>query len=654
MLRDLLVICVVALACVVGLGRLRVPSLVALVVAGLLAGPTGFGFVTSTAETEVFAEIGVALLLFTVGLDFSLTEVRRVLRPALIGGSLQMLGTAAVVALVASLIGTSVPVSVFLGAFVALSSTAVVLKVLTERNQVDAPQGRLMVAVLILQDLAIVALLLLVPILAGHTALSAVPLTLLRGLAAIAVVAVASRILLPLLMRLALSGGKREGFALALVLASLGTAWVAALLGLSMAMGAFLAGLVLAESEFGLAAQAEIKSVRDVLGGLFFVSLGMLVDPAVLGRQAGLVLLLALALIVGKALVASLALAAAAQPLRLTIAAGFGLAQVGEFSFVLGKAGLEQGIIDPHLWQLLLAASILTMAVTPLLISAGEALGSSWGAARGGISAPAESRALRDHVVILGFGLGGQLVARALREAGVPYVVLELNGATVRRHRALNEPIVYGDASQPDTLQAVSVERARAVVSLLNDPLAAERVARTLSQVAKDVPFIVRTRYWLEAQRIRALGARVAVAGEIETSLEVVAQLLAALGLPGNAIEEQLERLRTEVPGQRRVAAPGVPLQQVPLSVEQTPVTTHRLGVGDWAVGRTVAEVDLRARTGVLVISLEADRERLSPPPADRRLLPGDVLYLLGTGASIAEARQRLSTGGAMKEAHDP
>jgi CPA2 family monovalent cation:H+ antiporter-2 len=644
--RELLLILVVALGCVVVLGRLRVPSLVALVLAGLLAGPGGLRIVTSGAEIEIFAEAGVALLLFTVGLDFPITELRRVLWPSLLGGTLQMVATGALAAGVAHLVGAPLRLAIFCGAFVALSSTAVVLKTLGARNQIDAPHGRLTVGVLVLQDMAIVVLLLLVPILSGQTSAAVAPMAFLRGLLALAAVAVASRLILPVLMRVVVAAGRGEGFTLAIVLASLGTAWVATRLGLSGPMGAFLAGLVLAGSPYGHQAHAEARPLREILGGLFFVSLGMLVDVRVWQRQAGVVLLLALALVVGKAIVASLALLATGQSRRTAVASGLALAQVGEFSFVLGKAGLAQGLLPSSLWQAFLASSILTMALTPLLIAAGDRLGVWLGRRRpkGGDWAVLPET-LEDHVVVLGFGLGGQLVARALRESGVRYVILELNGETVRRCRAAGEPILYGDATQTETLRALRVERARAVVGVLNDPLAAERIVRGVVALAPDVPVIVRTRYWLEARRLMGLGARVAVAEEIETSLEVTAHLLGSLGVARPWAEALLERLRADAPGRRTLLAPPMALAGVPGAIGETPVLALSLGADEWAVGRTVAEVDLRARTGVLIVAVESGGERLAPPPAQRRLAAGDVLYLMGDAVAVAAARRRLKAG---------
>jgi monovalent cation:H+ antiporter-2, CPA2 family len=382
LLASLLLTYAVALVLVVALARLGVPSIVSLMLAGIVAGPSGVGIISSSEDVEMLAELGIVLLLFTVGLDFSLTAVRQIWRTIVIAGVLQIGGTAAVIAVLErQLGGVPVQLAIFIGLFVALSSTAIVLKGLAERNELSSPHGRLSVGILLLQDLAIVVLLLLVPILSGQTPVSAIPMALGKALVAIAAVAAASRLLLPPLLRLVTSSGGREAFPLAVVVASVGTAWLGTLLGLSMAVGAFLAGLMLAESEFSHQAYAEVRPVRDVLSGLFFISLGMLVDmrvildnlPAVLAAAAGIVVL--------KALVAGTALGLASTPLRVSVAAAIGLSQVGEFSFILGRAGLEAGLLPREMWQVMLGASVATMIATPALLAVAPSV-AIWLAAR--------------------------------------------------------------------------------------------------------------------------------------------------------------------------------------------------------------------------------------------------------------------------------
>ena len=652
LLADLVVTYAIALALVVGLARLRVPTLVAFMAAGVVAGPYGAKIIGTVEEVEMLAELGVVLLLFTVGLDFSLAAVRQIWKTIVVAGTLQIGGTAAAVALLLALfLPVTIALAIFTGLFVALSSTAIVLKGLAEGNELAAPHGRLAVGILLLQDLAIVVLLLLVPILSGRMSLSAVPVALLKAVVAIAAVAGASRLVLPPLLRLVTSSGRREAFPLAIVVAAVGTAWLGSLIGVSMAIGAFLAGLMLAESEFSHQAYAEVRPVRDILSGLFFISLGMLIDLPVVMARLPLVLAIAAGIVAIKALIAMGALIAAAAPLRVAAAAGLGLAQVGEFSFILGRAGLDSGLLPSGMWQLMLGASVATMIVTPGLLSVAPAAG-AWVGARRPPRVPTGEEAeeagipqLSGHVVVLGFGVGGQLVARALGQLGIPYLILELNGATVQRARAEGERIFYGDATSHESLHAARIEQASALVSLLSDPDAAARMVRAVRRLSPSLPIVIRTRYRLEAERLQASGATVAVAEEMEASLEVLAQLLVRLHVAGNVIETLLDVFRRDSLSLRPVRAPRAMLDTLPEAIQRMPVSTHRIEGGHWAAGRSISEINLRADTGASVLTLQRADTFITALLPEERIREGDVLYLLGDDSDILLARRLLTSG---------
>ena len=647
LLANLIVTYAIALVLVVALARLRLPAIVAMMIAGVVAGPSGLRIIGTAEEVEMLAELGIVLLLFTVGLDFSLAAVRQIWRTILVAGTLQILATAAAVsAILLVVVQPSVQLTIFIGLFVALSSTAIVLKALAERNELGSPHGRLTVGILLLQDLAIVVLLLLVPILSGRTPLSAVPLTLAKALIAIAAVAGASRVVLPRLLRIVTASGRREAFPLAILVASVGTAWLGSLMGLSMAVGAFLAGLMLAGSEYSHQAYAEVRPIRDVLAGLFFISLGMLIDMGSIAGQLHLVAGITLAIVLVKAVIASGSLFIAASPGRIALTSGIALAQVGEFSFILGRAGLDAGLLPPAVWQVLLGASVATMVLTPALLNIAPAVG-AWlaGGRRGAPEADAGMPHLSGHVIVLGFGIGGQLVSRALRDLQVPYLILELNGATVRRARSDGELIFYGDATSPESLHAAHLEHALAVVSLLSDPDAAFRMVALARRIAPTVPIVVRARYRLEAERLQAAGATVAVAEELEASLEVVAQLLARLHVAGNFIEPLLDTFRRESVSLRPVRAPRTDLASLPQAIQQMPVSTHRIEAGAWSLGRSIAELDLRARTNASVIAIGRGGTYLTTLSPDERLQETDVLYLVGDDSDIMLARRLLTEG---------
>ncbi len=648
LLADLVLTYALALVLVVISARARVPSVVAMILAGVIAGPSGMRIISTPEEVDMLAEIGIVLLLFTVGLDFSLAAMKQIWRTILIAGSLQMIGTAALVGLVVRF-GTTANarLALFIGLFVALSSTAIVLKGLAERNELSSPHGRLTVGILLLQDLAIVGLLLLVPILSGRTPLSAVPMALLKAFAAIAAVAGLSRLVLPRLLRFVTASRRPEAFPLAILLASVGTAWFGSLAGLSMAVGAFLAGLMLAESEFSHQAYADVRPIRDVLSGLFFISLGMLIDLQVVLEHWPMVLAVAAAIIVGKAFAATGALMASMSPVRVAVISGIGLAQVGEFSFILGRAGVDSGLVPASMWQTMLGASIATMIATPSLLTVAPAV-ASWVRRRDRRRSDAAHKglpALAGHVIVFGFGVGGQLVARSLRDLGIPYMIIELNGATVRRYRAEGERIFYGDATNPETLHAAHLDKAIAVVSMVSDPDAQQRLVRGIRQVAPSVPIVVRTRYRLEAERLQSLGATVAVAEELEASLEVLAQLLSRLQVAGNVVEALLDVFRRESISLRPMRAPRGMLQSMPEAIQRMPVSTYKVEARHWAVEKSLAELNLRAHTGASILAIQRGERYLTSFDSDERITAGDVLFLTGDESDVLLAGKRISEG---------
>jgi CPA2 family monovalent cation:H+ antiporter-2 len=645
--QDLVVLYALAFLRLLVLGRVRAPAIVSLILTGMVAGPGGLGLVGSEESVARLSEVGVALLLFMVGLDVPFGDLWKLWRGVALGGGAQLAGTIALVAPVAAvMLGARLDSVLFVSLFVAISSTSIVVRELTRRNELHAPHGNLVLGILLLQDLAAVVALVLAPVLLG-TSNASLGRALLQIVVVAAALTAATRFVLPLLFRLATAAG-REAFGLMVVVASVGTAWLASVLGLSMTVGAFLAGLVIDESEFSHQIHAEIRPLRDLLTSLFFVSVGLIVQPAALLPALPAVLAIAAGIVVVKTAGALAALRLVGTPSRVAATAALGLAQIGEFSFVLGSQAVAHGSIDVSSWQTLLGAGVLTMMASPGLVALAPRFG-TWIGGRhpepGTHGVAAE--ALSGHVVILGFGVGGRLIARALGAVDVRHVVLELNGAAVQQAARDGLPILYGDATAAEPLEATGVSRAGAVVAVLSDPGATERAVRVVRSLNPHVPVIVRTRYRAEAARMSRAGATLAVAEELEASLEVAAQLLARLDVPGNVIEELIGEARESqsAPSSRPVVAPTPPVGQMAGALPETPVASHALAPADWAVGKTLAGLDLRARTGASILAIRRARVTHAPPPVTWELAPADVLYILGNEVSLRKARAYLAYG---------
>jgi CPA2 family monovalent cation:H+ antiporter-2 len=449
--------------------------------------------------------------------------------------------------------------SVFYGFVFSLSSTAIVLRALSERRELDAPHGRFIVGTLIFQDLCVVPMVLIVPLLGPGAPIreSSVAIALALGKAVVVVVGTVAvaRFVVPTILGWVDASRSREVFLLAILALCIGTAWLTSLAGLSLALGAFLGGMVVADTEYGHRAMGDILPLRDAFVSIFFVSLGMLFDVRVVAANAWLVLALLAGFLLAKGLLATLAAMAMRFPSRVAWLAGVGLAQFGEFGFVLSRLAADSGVVSHEAIQPLWAAGVTSMFLTPLLvrvaphITAGERLLAPLERLIGVRSIDQADRgpvALRDHVVIVGFGVAGRLAGQALAACGTPYVVLELNADTVRNAKNQGLPLYYGDATSEEALQHAHLTEARLCVLLISDPQGVARVVDAARRVAPRVPVMMRTRYLLERPALLKLGAREVVAEEVEGGIEIIARMLRGLGASNELVAQRVAAARAE------------------------------------------------------------------------------------------------------------
>jgi monovalent cation:H+ antiporter-2, CPA2 family len=559
LLDELAIVAALAVAVTVVLAKLKLPTVAGLLAAGALLGPYGLHLAKSVHSIEVLAEVGVVLLLFSIGLEFSLARLRDIFRQVALGGAVQVGLTTAMTSALAVALGQPIGRCVFYGVAFALSSTAIVLRALAERRELDAPHGRFIVGTLIFQDLCVVPMVLVVPLLgpSAPAGSAAAAIAMAMGKAAVVVVGMVaiSRFVVPKVLGWVDASRSREVFLLAILGLCIGTAWLTSLAGLSLALGAFLGGMVVADTEYGHRAMGDILPLRDAFVSIFFVSLGMLFDVRIVIREPLLVVALLLGFLLAKGLLATLAAMAMRFPSRVAWLAGVGLAQFGEFGFVLTRLAEQSGVIDAQASQPLLAAGIASMFLTPLLvraaphITAGERLLAPLERLIGvrSIDAADDQTILDGHVIIVGFGVAGRLATESLRTANVPCVVIELNAENVRRGKQLGLPVYYGDATSEEALRHAHVDAARLVVLLMNDSHAAARIVDTVRRVAPAVPVLMRTRYLLEREPLLQLGARDVVAEEVEGAVEVIARMFRWLDVPKDAIDERLENLRVSI-----------------------------------------------------------------------------------------------------------
>lgn len=649
LLNDIEIIFVLSIAILFLCHRLRIPAIVGFLVTGMLTGPYGLGLVKAVHEVEILAEVGVVLLLFTIGIEFSLERLLQIKKSVLLGGSTQVLITLLVTFLISRVLGQPVGESVFMGFLIALSSTAIVLKLLQERGEVDSPHGRTTLGILIYQDIIIVPMILITPLLAGETGESSWAVFFLIGkiIGIIGLVVVSAKWIVPKLLYQIARTRSQELFLLSVVVICLTAAWITSTAGLSLPLGAFLAGLIISESEYSHHALGNILPFRDVFTSFFFVSIGMLLDMGFLFRQPGIIVLIALGVLVVKAIIAGSATIFLGFPLRTAVLVGLALGQVGEFSFILSGTGVEYGLLDGNVYQMFLAFSVLSMAMTPFIINLAPRLADVASRLpvserlKSGSRAPSETEveARTDHLVIIGYGVNGRHVARAAKEASIPYAIIEMNPETVRWERRNGEPIYYGDSTREPVLQHANIKDARVAVIAINDPSATRRITEQVRRLNSRIHVIVRTRYLREVEPLYQLGADEVIPEEFETSVEIFTRVLARYFVPRDKIQRLVGEVRSDGYEMLRGFSKGsASFCDLDLGLLDVDISTLRILPESVLIGKTLDQIALRRRHGVSAVAIRRGKEILSNPGADSIFQEDDEVFVLGPPEKIAEA----------------
>ncbi|MBK9060861.1 MAG: cation:proton antiporter [Flavobacteriales bacterium] len=558
--KELVVVLALAVGIILLFRRLKMPGVLGFIIAGMIAGPHMLGWVDEAETVNELAEFGMVFLLFVIGMGFSLKELSTIGVMVFVGGTLQALFTIAITTGVCTLWGMGLPAAVFIGFLVTLSSTAIVLRVLQEKGRLDSPVGRVTSAILIFQDILVVPMMLVMPMLAGKSGDIGGDLLLLLGkvLLLVSVVYVSGRWAVPRLLRMVSKGRNKELFIITVVLLCFAAAWGTSALGLSLALGAFFAGLIISGTDQVHHASGIVQPVHQLFMSFFFVSIGMLVDPGLFVSTPFTVLGLALLVMAGKTLAGFLAVWLLRRPVRTALQCGLALFQVGEFSFVLALSGIGYGLLSPDHHQLFLAVSIITMAATPVVMArsnriaggtfnhllprTGEALDSLLNV--GSEPQQADHPGLNDHLLIIGFGLNGQNVALAAQSMKVRCAVVEEDPDLAQLAVERGILTVQGDASQGSMLEKAHAGTARMVVIALPDGLQSKRVVANVRAHTK-ARLVVRSRFASDEADLYATGADEVISEDLEASLLLVDRALRAYQAPENGIQEVRAHLRT-------------------------------------------------------------------------------------------------------------
>lgn len=642
LLTDILIIFGLAIAVSYICNRLRIPTVVGFLLTGVVAGPYGLKLVKAVHQVEVMAEIGVILLLFSIGLEFSLGHLLEMRRTVYIGGTAQVVLTSLITTAVAWAFGLPLSQALFIGFLVALSSTAIVLKLLQEQGALESPHGRTALGILIFQDLIIVPMMIATPILAGNLDFDLQSLLIFLAQAAglILLTLIGAKWLVPQLLYQIARTRNRELFLMSITFLGFSIAWLTSTMGLSLALGAFLAGLIISESEYSHNAVSNILPFRDIFMSLFFVSVGMLLDLGTVMNYPVIILVVTGGLLALKLLTGSAATFLLGFPARTAILVALALGQIGEFSFILAKVGLDNALISDFYYQVFLAVAVITMMVTPFVLSLGRfarAL-SEW------LPLPERYKKdvpevvkeeIKDHLIIIGFGVNGRNLARAAKAANIPYVVVELNPETVRQEQMKGEPIIFGDATYTAVLEHTHIDRARVLVVAISDPSATRQITHLARHLNPKLHIIARTRFLQEMAPLYELGADEVIPEEFETSIEIFTRVLKKYLIPRETIETLSAEVRED--SYEMLRSPTTDAAHLrPLKLPDVEISNLNIHADSSLANKTLGELNLRQDYGVTLLAIIRSGEILSNPDARARIHPGDQVVVLGKAPQIS------------------
>ena len=618
----------------------RQPLIFGYMLAGVIVGPyTGGITVQNIHDIEMLAEIGVALLLFTLGLEFSFGELRRVSRIAFLATPLQLLLCGLMGYLISTALGLPASDAIWIGAAMSLSSTMIVLKTLSSRDALESNAGRIMLAILIAQDLALVPIMLLLPQLTAET-IALAPIALAVGKSALFLVIMyfTGVYVFPRLFNLIARQGSRELFLLSTLAVAFGTGFLAHELGLSFALGAFIAGMLLSDTDFNHQALSDVSTLRDIFALIFFVSVGMLFDPSFFASNVWTVILFTVAIVASKAIVIALIMRVFRFNRAFSWGVGLGLAQVGEFAFVIAKAGEHSKNLSPESFSLMIAVTVFSMVATPALFWLGEII--SRNSPADGHIEPCHvteaSTPLEGHVIIIGGGVVGQYVARVLKTFEIPHTVVENDYKTVTQMRDNKIAVVFGDASRPTILEAAGLKHARLVVITTTNDTILPPIVSEIKSVRRDIPIVVRVEEVEDIDTLSSLTIDEIVQPQLEVGLEMVRQSLLSLGVDEAKVFTLLGQLRAE-----RYQPMGQPYNR--LMNDARIVTASKFLEFSWIeineqnalANISIEESRMRERFGLSVVAVIRKEEYFPTPKPNFMICPGDTLGIIGSRTQV-------------------
>jgi len=651
---PLILILLISAVLVVALFRaFRLPAMLAYFVVGVLLGPHTFGLMSDTEASRELAEFGIVFLMFSIGLEFSLPQLYAMRKKVLGIGGAQVVITMAIVMGIAKLAGLDWPAAFVIGAALAMSSTAIISKILAERVDLNSRHGRLSIGVLLFQDVAVVPVLVMIPALGMVEAnlLDVLGLALLKAAAMLLFLFTVGKWLIKPWFNLVAGQRSRELFVMNVLMVTLLLAYATNLAGLSYALGAFIAGMLISETKFRYQVESDISPFRDILLGLFFISVGMLLNIQQIFNHFGLVLLILISFILFKAIIVALVVKMVKYETGVAIRTGLILAQAGEFSFVILALGVEQKLIGGETLQIILAASLLSMVIAPFLIQYNGRIARkmvrSYTQNSGQVVQEIDDagKHLHNHVIICGYGRSGQFLARFLREESIPYIALDIDPSRVLEAAAAGENVMFGDAARRVVLEAAGGARAKALVISYADNRAAMKILHIVQEKYPQLPVIVRTVDDSNMDALREAGAAEVVPEILEGSLMLASHALMLLGVPLNRVVKRIRLFREERYKLFRGYFHGISdAEDEDLEKQQVRLHSVIISAGTFSIGRRLVDMHLE-NFGVEVKSIRRPNSNGIEPTRESLLAEGDVIVLLGQPTSLTNAQNALLIG---------
>lgn len=650
LLQDILVLLGFSVVIVFLLQRVKLPSIIGFLLTGVIIGPYGLSLIKAIEQVELLSEVGIILLLFVIGMELSIKQLVSIKKTFFIGGLFQVGVTIGVAAFIYNFLGNSWSESVFVGFLFSLSSTAIVLKTLQDRKEITTPHARNALAILIFQDIVVVPMMLITPMMAGESANigMSILVLLLKSVLVIVVTYFSARYIMPKLLHAVAKTKSKELFLLVTITLCFAIAFFTSKLGLSLALGAFIAGIIISESEYSHQATSIILPFRELFTSFFFVSVGMLLDLSFFISNIPIILLLVLIVLIIKSSITAIAVKILKYPTRTAILTGLSIFQVGEFAFILSKVGIRYNFLSPETNQYFLSVSIVSMILTPFIIIFSENIADIFMgvskklglekvlASRKNIEEVSELN-LENHLVIIGYGIKGSNLARAAAASNIPFIVIAMNAATVKREKAKGLPIIFGDATHDHILETAHLSSARAAVITVSGSVVTRSIIKHIRSLSDSLFLVVRTRYVAQTSELLALGADEVIPEEFETSIQMFEHILQNFLVPEDDIDQLIDKVRADN-YQLFNSDLRRPKTYRPSDLADFNITCIRINAdSNKFLGKPLNELNLRAEYGINILSIKRKNEMMESIQPNEIIKQGDIIYIQGSQSKVAQ-----------------